>query len=229
MIDAMESGDSIVSQLGGWDFGGNVPSIFDGHVRKSVPGYELAHNCILYLTDPFIRNSSRYIDLGCSTGSLIFKVHERHKNKSFTIEGYDNEAKMIDTCKQRLDSIAPNCDKISFNLLDLVYEDWGSNVDMCTMVYTLQFIPPSIRQLVVDKIFQNLNWGGGLFLFEKVRGSDARFQDYLNHAYWQYKLNSFSAEEILGKSMSLVGTMEPFWTEGNLAMLKSRPCRYASV
>ena len=81
------------------------------------------------------------------------------KISHFTIEGYDNEAKMIDTCKQRLDSIAPNCDKISFNLLDLVYEDWGSNVDMCTMVYTLQFIPPSIRQLVVDKIFQNLNWG----------------------------------------------------------------------
>ena len=47
MIDAMESGDSIVSQLGGWDFGGNVPSIFDD-IRKSVPGYELFFTIVFF-------------------------------------------------------------------------------------------------------------------------------------------------------------------------------------
>ena len=36
------------------------------------------------------------------------------------------------------------------------------------------------RQKLIDKLYNSLNWGGGLILFEKIRGNDARFQDILN-------------------------------------------------
>ena len=53
--------------------------------------------------------------------------------------------------------------------------------------YTLQFISTSKRQTLVNKIFKGLNWGGAFFLIEKVRGPDARFQDYLSQVYVDYK------------------------------------------
>jgi tRNA (cmo5U34)-methyltransferase len=58
-------------------------------------------------------------------------------------------------------------------------------------------------------------------MFEKVRGPDARFQDMLVALYNDFKVkNGFSAEEILNKTASLKGVLEPFSTEGNLGLLR---------
>ena len=58
-------------------------------------------------------------------------------------------------------------------------------------------------------------------MFEKVRGADARFQDILCALYNDYKIREgYSADEIIAKSRSLKGVLEPFSTQGNLDMLK---------
>ena len=63
--------------------------------------------------------------------------------------------------------------------------------------------------------------GGGFLLFEKVRGSDARFQEMMQNVYIDYKIdNKFSYEEIINKSMSLKGVLEPFSRKGNLGLLR---------
>ena len=63
--------------------------------------------------------------------------------------------------------------------------------------------------------------GGGFICFEKVRGADARFQDYMSQIYSDFKLeNDFSPDEVLGKTKSLKGVLEPFSSEGNRAMLE---------
>ena len=65
---------------------------------------------------------------------------------------------------------------------------------------------------------QRLNWGGAFVLFEKVRGPDARFQDILSQLYNEFKLrNGFSSEEIVEKTRSLKGVLEPFSTQGKSA------------
>jgi len=70
-------------------------------------------------------------------------------------------------------------------------------------------------------LYQSLNWGGALIMFEKVRAPDARFQDIINTLYFDYKLKQeYSEENIIGKMMSLKGILEPFSTQGNLDMLK---------
>jgi tRNA (cmo5U34)-methyltransferase len=58
-------------------------------------------------------------------------------------------------------------------------------------------------------------------MFEKVRGPDARFQDMSVALYSDFKArNGFSADEILNKTSSLKGVLEPFSTEGNLGLLR---------
>jgi tRNA (cmo5U34)-methyltransferase len=74
---------------------------------------------------------------------------------------------------------------------------------------------------LISKLYESLQWGGALILFEKVRGPDARFQDILTRLYDDYKLDQgFSAEEIISKTRSLKGVLEPFSTQGNFDLLK---------
>jgi len=57
-------------------------------------------------------------------------------------------------------------------------------------------------------------------MYEKVRANDARFQDIMTGLYTEYKLDQgYTAEEIVAKSKSLKGVLEPFSTQGNLDML----------
>ena len=94
---------------------------------------------------------------------------------------------------------------------------------LITSFYTMQFINPRRRQNLFNKIFKSLNWGGALILFEKVRAPDARFQDMTTQIYIDYKIGQgYSPEEILSKSKSLKGILEPFSSEANLRMLKER-------
>ena len=87
--------------------------------------------------------------------------------------------------------------------------------------YTLQFIHPEFRQLLMNNIYESLNWGGVLLIFEKIRGNDARFQDMMTYNYNMFKLNNgFKADEIINKSLSLSGVLEPFSSKGNLDLMK---------
>ena len=39
--------------------------------------------------------------------------------------------------------------------------------DLIVACYTMQFIRPSVRQTAFNKMFESLNWGSALILFEK--------------------------------------------------------------
>ena len=92
--------------------------------------------------------------------------------------------------------------------------------DMIVCYYTMQFIRPSVRQVLMDKFYNKLKWGGALLLFEKVRGADARFQDILTTLYNDYKLRKgYTPEEIISKTRSLKGVLEPFSTQGNIDLM----------
>ena len=122
---------------------------------------------------------------------------------------------MINFCKRKYKS-----KKILFQKKDVLKVNL-SNTCIISSFYTIQFISPKKRQILINKIYKSLNWGGAFFFIEKVRGSDARFQDILTQIYNEFKLTQgFSSEEIIGKSRSLKGVMEPFSTLGNIQMLK---------
>ena len=210
------TGDKINASLGNWSFGEGVEEKFDNHVRKSVPGYDLSHYIATLLSDPFLRENSSIVDIGCSTGTFLRCLENRHKNRAISYLGLDSQSNMIEKAK----SLSTNKSKIQYSVLDIIKDDLPNEIDMISSFYTLQFIPPAVRQIVVNKIFNSLNWGGGFFLFEKVRAPDARFQDYINHAFLNFKLQNFKPDEVFAKSNSLIGVMEPFSSQGNIDLLK---------
>ena len=58
------------------------------------------------------------------------------------------------------------------------------------------------------------------FNFEKVRASDAGFQDIMTALYTDYKINQgYTPNEIIAKYRSLKGVLEPFSSQGNMDLL----------
>ena len=162
-------GDGIKRTRGSWNFGGNIPENFKKHISKSVPLYNEGHNLICDLSDFYVKKNSIIYEIGCSTGSLISKLSNHNKSKtSAKFIGIDIEKDMINFAQKKLDKI--NNTNLSFVCDDILTFALEPS-DMIISYYTMQFINPSIRQQIIDKIYNNLKSGGVLLLFEKVRGT----------------------------------------------------------
>jgi tRNA (cmo5U34)-methyltransferase len=214
-------GDGIQAERANWKFGGDTTKTFDEHVRKSVPLYLEGHDLICDMSDFFVKDDSVVYELGCATGALTLKLaeHNNLKPKARFI-GVDVEADMIAVAEEKKSTPELKDLNVDF-LVESVVEMKFEPTDMIVCYYTVQFIKPSVRQVLMDKLYESLNWGGALLLFEKVRGADARFQDIITALYTDYKIRmGYSCEDVVSKSRSLKGVLEPFSTQGNIDMLR---------
>lgn len=209
-------GDTISVSNARWSFGGSVPETFDSHVSRSVPQYRQGHEIVVSLSDFFIRPGSRVYELGCSTAELIKQIAEANSDRNVSFVGLEVEPAMVEAAKQKTSDL-PGVKILEADILEAELEP----ADLIVSYYTIQFVQPRVRQLLFNKIYNSLNWGGGFLLFEKVRASDARFQDMMSSLYVDFKLQQgFSEQEIVNKSRSLKGVLEPFSTQGNIDMMR---------
>jgi tRNA (cmo5U34)-methyltransferase len=156
-------------------------------------------------------------DIGTSTGVLARKIADWNTGKAdVRVIGLDPVASMIERAREahgRRDDLKFICaDALTFEF---------EKASLFTSYYTVQFVHPQVRQSLIDRIYERLHWGGALLMFEKVRAPDARFQDYMSQLYADFKLaNGYDEREIVGKTRSLKGVLEPFSTQGNIDMLR---------
>lgn len=213
----MNVGNKIEAQNAGWTFGGDVADTFVDHIRQSVPMYVEGHDLVCQFSDYFVSNKSVCYEIGTSTGELLKKLALHSKSKpGARWVGIDPEKPMIDKAKKHCAGV----ENIELHVDDVRTFDFEPS-DLIVSYYTMQFTPPKHRQEIFTKIYNSLNWGGAFIMFEKVRAPDARFQDICSSLYNDFKVRQgFSAEEILAKTRSLKGVLEPFSTEGNLGLLR---------
>ena len=208
-------GDAITAENAGWSFGGDVSKVFDAHVSKSVPLYREGHDLIAKISDFFLHDGSICYDLGCSTGELVHILANRSRMKQIKFIAIDREEGMVEEARKRNKALK-NINIVKSDLMDIDLEE----ADLIVSYYTMQFVKPKNRQILFDRIYNALNWGGGFLLFEKVRAPDARFQDMMSAIYTDYKLeHGYNSEEVVSKARSLKGVLEPFSTQGNLDLL----------
>ncbi len=210
-----DSGDGIKAQNANWRFDGDVAEQFETHVRKSVPMYEEGHDLVVKLSDYFVKEDSICYELGSSTGLLSHKLAKHHDFRQAKFIGIEQEADMVKKAKSLYQN--PNLAFVQADINSYEYE----KSDFIVAYYTVQFVHPKLRQQLIDTIYQSLHWGGAFVMYEKVRANDARFQDIITGLYTDYKLEQgYTPEEIIAKSRSLKGVLEPFSTQGNIDMLK---------
>jgi tRNA (cmo5U34)-methyltransferase len=207
------TGDGIDARGARWNFRGDVVQKFDDHVGKSVPLYESGHDLTVKLSDFFVKSDSTVYELGSSTGTLLRKLAERHADRSDArFIGLEVEPDMVDHAK----SAHADLSNIFFQVARAETYAFETS-DFITAHYTMQFIAPKHRQTLFDRIYQSLEWGGAFVMFEKVRANDARFQDIFTTLYQEFKIgNGYTPGEVLSKTLSLKGVMEPFTSTANL-------------
>lgn len=210
-----QSGDKIDAKNADWKFNGSMVDYFEEHVSKSVPLYTEGHELIMKLSDYFVKNDSVCYELGSSAGTLINKLAEHHAFRDAKFIGIEIEKDMVKKANELYKSanLSFTCD----DMTTMIFE----KSDLIVSYYSIQFIYPKLRQELINKIYDSLNWGGAFILYEKVRANDARFQDIISNLYMEYKLDQgYEPKEIMAKAKSLKGVLEPFSTEGNIDMLK---------
>ena len=78
----MKVGHDIETARADWSFGGEVADTFVDHIRQSVPYYDAGHDLICSLSDYFCHSDSACYEIGVSTGQLMRKLAEHHKQKT---------------------------------------------------------------------------------------------------------------------------------------------------
>lgn len=191
-------------------FSFNTIDNFDSHIEQSIMGYDNLQDIILSLSSNFIKNNSAVIDIGCSTGALLKRVLNYHKEQNPRLIGYDNSA------------LLPACGDILFVDDDVTSDSWSpSGFDLAYSIFTLQFLNPQKRQRLLSKIFMGLNWGGALIVAEKTYCKRGKAQDFFTFAHYDMKARSFKAQEIFDKQRDLRPIMHPQYESNLIAEFKT--------
>lgn len=184
---------------------------FDTHINKSIYGYDNMNNIIIQLSQYFIEDNTKVIDIGCSTGKLIKNIKE-YTNKKANYIGLEIEDNFTKDFKSVDNLILQKQDIIDYNNFN--------NSSFITSIFTLQFIPLKDRLNLLKKIYDGLNYGGAFVLSEKVISDDSKINDILTFLYYDYKKVNFSNDEILNKESDLRDIMKPITLEDNISLLQ---------
>jgi tRNA (cmo5U34)-methyltransferase len=184
---------------------------FDSHIKSSIPEYAgLVRKCIT-LSRRFVQSGTTVADIGCSSGHLIAKVRRQNEASRQDVEyvGIDYEPDFGLHWERRR---AKNLRYEVRDVRDYQFE----NISLAYSLFTVQFVRPADKMLLLKRIHDGLVAGGALVIAEKTLAESARLQDAITFPYYDYKRErGFSAESILNKEQSLRGQMT-LWTETEL-------------
>ncbi|MFN3603086.1 MAG: methyltransferase domain-containing protein [Leptonema sp. (in: bacteria)] len=206
-----------------WKFNKEVAKHFDVHIKKSIPLYEEGHKLIIDVISHYVlhhktKKPQIILDLGCSTGSLIYKISKNFSDIPILFYGLDLEPSMLDIAKKRKFSKNHKVHWISSKIEKF---DFPFAFDICISYYSLQFIPVQKRKYIVSFIYKKLYKKGFFLLFEKVKFKNP-FENQINqYLIEKYKLSSgYTLEEIKNKEESLKNVLIPLTSQKNFELLK---------
>ena len=211
-------GDIIKAENARWHFSKVDSQKFSKHIEKSIPGYNEGHRLIEELSDFFVKKNSIIYDLGCSIGNLTHRLAVRHADQKVKVIGVERERSLLQAARLNVEnSPEPNLEYRLEDIIELELEP----ANLVIAYYTLQFLSLENRKIILKRIWRCLKPGGAFLLFEKVREPNSRLQELAMLLYNDFKLqNGYSGDEIIAKSRSLKGVLEPLSSRENLRFLK---------
>lgn len=199
-----------------FEFDQSVASVFDDMIDRSVPFYKENLKLCVNMINNLTKNNSKICDLGCSSANLLLKLYELRKD--FDLSGVDNSGAMLDLAKNKTKAFGANIKFYKSNLDDF---DFFKN-DVFISNYTLQFIRPPKRQILVDKIYEFLNEGGFFIFSEKIIYEDPILAKNMIKIYEDYKQDQgYTKFEIASKRQALENVLVPYSEKENINMLEN--------
>lgn len=204
-----------------WEFDNDVTDCFDDMLTRSIPQYEVMRQSVTNLGMKILeKNKTKSIlDMGCSNGLSLepyahkFGAHARYK-------GIDVSEPMLEEAKKRFQGF------IKVNLMDIDYMDLRTDFpndiySLIQSILTIQFTPIEYRQMIIQRVYDNLCNGGAFIMVEKVLGNTNELNEIMIGEYLKMKKqNGYTNEQIERKKLSLEGVLVPVTSNWNMDLLK---------
>ncbi len=220
-INNRNLGSGISSVEGTWQFNKNVANVFDKHVKQSIPHYNDIQDYIVSLSEWFIKDNSVIHDLGCSTGETIKKIKNLNVSYNYKIIGYDTSRRMIDLAKKKVSSSKLKSGRIKFVCKSVLDIKKFRKSSLFISILLFPFLKLNERKKMLKKIYESLETGGAFICVEKIRASNANYEDIFNQIYFDFKLKKkLNEKQILNKAKSLRSSMNLFSQKKTIQLIK---------
>ena len=183
-----------------------VADDFDNHVREQLPWYDLATQAIIHIARHYIPNKGLVYDLGASTGNIGNAIKTILKERDCEFIGIEKSKEMLDMY---------NCDfgkVINEDVKEYNYK----NFDLCIAFLTIMFIEPKYREHLLEDLYNKLNVGGAILIFDKIESVGGYIGTINYRLTLAEKVKTTNYKDIIEKELSLQGVQRPI----NLKLLK---------
>ena len=192
-------------------FDANVAAVFPDMIRRSVPGYDSVVPLSGLIAAHHAAAGSVCYDLGCSLGATAASIARALGNKSCRIVAVDDSAAMLDRARSL------HADSRIEWLRDDVRTVPIANAGAVVMNYTLQFVAPTDRLALLQRIRAGLRDDGVLIVSEKVCSGEPWVAGLEERLHTEFKLaNGYSALEVAAKRTALERVLIPDSPEQHL-------------
>lgn len=189
-------------------FDDQVADVFPDMIQRSVPGYHTIIQTIGKLTAKYQQPDSLYYDLGCSLGAATLAMRRNLTAENCKIISVDNSRAMVERCERHLQSFRSDV-PVDVQLADIRHIDI-SNAAVVVINFTLQFLPKTDRDQLIQQIYNGLKPGGLLILSEKFIHSQTTENELLIDLHHDFKrANGYSELEVSQKRTALENVMQP--------------------
>jgi len=189
-------------------------------IKRSVPGYATIVGMIGNLAERYAQADSNCYDLGCSLGAATLAMRHRITCNNCHIIGIDNSSAMIERCRCVIEADSGEVP------VELICGDLQSlnihNASVVVLNFTLQFLPPPERDLILARIYSGLLPGGVLILSEKVAFNEQPHHNLMIELHHNFKrAKGYSELEISQKRSALENVLIPETLEAHKIRLKN--------
>ena len=207
-----EQRDTIYSHpltgISAFRFDEDVVRVFPDMIKRSVPGYQTIIAMTGLLAARHCRSNTNCYDLGCSLGASTLSMRQHIQARGARIIAVDNSPAMLERCHSIMETDSHD---IPVQLLCAdIAEVNIENASVVVLNFTLQFLSPSQRAALLQKISNGLVPGGILILSEKVLFADPHLNELNIELHHQFKkANGYSTLEIARKRNALEDVLIP--------------------
>lgn len=207
-------------QVVDFTFNEAVADVFPDMIRRSVPGYETILTQLGVMGQEFIQPNTYVYDLGCSLGAATLALASRTQAEKVQFVGVDNSPAMVTRCEKVLQRHLPRqpVQVLCADIRELQFEP----ASVIVLNFTLQFLPPQDRQVLLERLYQALVPNGVLVLSEKLKFAAESEQTFLTDLYMAFKrANGYSELEISQKRTALEHVLMPDTSTSHIERLQA--------
>ena len=207
-------------QVVDFTFNEAVADVFPDMIRRSVPGYETILTLLAVMGQEFIQPHTHVYDLGCSLGAATLALASRTQAQQVQFVGVDNSPAMVTRCEKVLQRHLPRqpVQVLCADIRQLTFKP----ASVIVLNFTLQFLPPQDRLILLERLYQALVPKGVLILSEKLQFAASDEQAFLTNLYMAFKrANGYSELEISQKRNALEHVLIPDTRDQHIERLKN--------